>query len=60
MEIAGINKKDVEFPGVIKKIVEFPWGLGHCHWCFEISMPMAITQFCRISRGEVVSGLSKG
>ena len=60
MEIAGTNKKDGQFPGVIKKIVEFLWGLGHCHWCFEISVPMGVTQFCRISRGEVASGLSKG
>ena len=41
----------MEFPGVIKENnhAEFPWGLS---LCLALTIPMGVTQFCGISRGE--------
>ena len=47
MEITGVNKKEVGFPGVIKKSnhLEFPKGL----WRLTLEIPMGVTQFCGVS-----------
>ena len=44
----GSIKKEMEFPGVIKKKV---WNV-HGSWFLTLEIPMGVTQFGGISRGE--------
>ena len=48
-ETPGVSKKEVEFPGVIKK--KIAWNF-YGSWCLALEIPMGVTRFGGIARGE--------
>ena len=52
VDIPGVNKKEVESPGVFKKNSCGGIFMGLLFWPWSLEFPRAVTQFCRIFKGE--------